>query len=356
MREMAALPAAESPLRLDALNAIATLADYTANPAFLARAKARLFPNVQASGPLLVRASEPWVMFRRRRHSSCDSCCTAAPASTVEAFQTWHLQLEDLGQLAALSEAIDQNDVAALKGYKFKRVNILHYLDESQTPIELQQSVRADWKKAKPAPNVLLGRVWESAPRTGQGWQNHYRLRRLVGWLDGLLQPPQRDTIHALPRAPGPLDDSQFDGGMLLVTGGEIPTEPVVTLHRVILVQQEIYARVQAQLKAKDTKAWVELTTPISPKLLRELTVKFIDGQLPAAEAAALTTFAAAAVGMDDAVLVRDSALPAAQMQAEHEAIIKALDAAGGGGNFDLNLANFGQPRVATLFPVEGLN
>lgn len=357
LREMAALPAAESPLRLDALNAIATLADYTANPAFLARAKARLFPNVQASGPLLVRASEPWVMFRRRRHSSCDSCCTAAPASTVEAFQTWHLQLEDLGQLAALSEAIDQNDVAALKGYKFKRVNILHYLDESQTPIELQQSVRADWKKAKPAPNVLLGRVWESAPRTGQGWQNHYRLRRLVGWLDGLLQPPQRDTIHALPRAPGPLDDSQFDGGMLLVTGGDVPAAQLK--HAFYLIQRAEGNAVVQELLKGNGQAWQQVEALLAKQLARRLSLGFdANGALLAADLADLQALRAKATGIDDPfVLLRGNALPAGRdVSKEHQVILQAFtgrSVAERGSS--LPQASFGDAPVATLILAVGL-
>ncbi|QNM98644.1 hypothetical protein [Chitinimonas koreensis] len=358
LREMEQLPAPESPIRLEALNAIATLSEYTANPAFLSRARNRLFPAVTASGPLRVRAVHDWVMFRRRRQAVCDaSCACTAPAAQAEGFQTWHLRLEDVGELETLRQAIDDNDAETLKRFSFKRVDVLHYLDDALTPIELQKTVLADWKKAKPAAKLVLGRVWEQAPRAGQGWQNHYRLRRLVGLLGGLIEPPSVDVVHALSRAPKPLEDAQFDGGMLLVTAEQAPPTEVETAHRVLLIHNENLFASLDDLKSGSATVWNELENQVDQKSTFALTVHFVDGQLAAADETELKKLADEIrknfdVNFTDAMIVRGNAIPPEQhVQEEHDTIRAAAGAPAAGGDFALPNALLKDAAVATILP-----
>ncbi|MFZ5543136.1 MAG: hypothetical protein ACOZJZ_06235, partial [Pseudomonadota bacterium] len=220
MSALPAMPAPASTVGAQAMNALVALADAADDPALLARARLRLFPSLDAPRTQVVHARHDWLMFRRARTHLCGPACTTPPALVLEAFQVWHLKLDNEKNLALLAKALDGGDAAALAQFDFRRVGILRYRDESAFSEESPARVLAMWEAAQPANRVALGRVWESAPEAGQGWQNHFRLRNMLEQMASLAKPPLRGdgALAAIAPPPGVLDDKALDGGMLVVT------------------------------------------------------------------------------------------------------------------------------------------
>ena len=218
---LAAMPEPTSNVGAAALNTLVAIADATDDAAFLLRARQRLLPTLDAPKTQTVRAVDDWLMFRRARTHLCGPACAAVPAVGLETFQVWHL-LADEKQLPVLAAALDRGDEKTLAGFDFKRVGVLRYRDESAFAEESADRVLAMWAAAQPAAKVALGRVWETAPATGQGWQNHFRLRNMIEQIASLTAPPARGdgALAAIAVPSSRLNDGALDGGMLVVTSG----------------------------------------------------------------------------------------------------------------------------------------
>jgi hypothetical protein len=214
------MPALTSPLGAAAMNALIGLADTSNDAAFLARASRRLFPTLATPATTSVRAVLDWVMFRRARTHLCCPTQPAAVSTGLEAFQVWHLQVANRDVLKVLQTALDNNDTQGLAEYAFKRVGVLRYRDENSVSEEPDYQVLSMWRQAQPGSQVLLGRYWEQAPASGQGWQNHFRLTNMLDQISSLTQPPPAGSgaIAALTTVSPPLSNGALDGGMLVVT------------------------------------------------------------------------------------------------------------------------------------------
>ncbi len=298
---LAAMPAPASAIGTAALNALAFIADASDDAAFLVRARRRLFPTLDQPAVQTVRASLDWVMFRRARTPLCGPACTTPTATGLEAVLVWHLEVPDQKSLDMLKKALDQGDTQALGSFKFRRVGILRYRDESTRPEESMASVLSMWTAAQPAAQVVLGRAWEAAPATGQGWQNHFRLREMLGLIKTLtLPPPRGDGALAAIRSPGtPLDDGALDGGMLVVTQGKTdvpPPEPVLKPHLALMVPSGFYIKIKSALKSNTAAGRAEAWNVVQSLIanagetapVQFLVLNFPGGSLAAADASAL--------------------------------------------------------------------
>ena len=286
-----AMPAPASATGTAALNALAFIADASDDAAFLVRARRRLFPTLDQPAVQTVRASLDWVMFRRARTHLCGPACSTPTATGLDAVQVWHLEVPDQKTLELLKKALDQGDTQALRGFKFRRVGILRYRDESTRPEDSVATVLSMWTAAQPAAQVVLGRAWEAAPATGQGWQNHFRLREMLGLIKTLtLPPPRGDGALAAIRSPGtPLDDGALDGGMLVVTTGNKPA--ATTRHRVLVTGSDVYANIVGSMKASPERGWRELEAMLAQGALRLLDITFDGGKMGAESSTKLQAF-----------------------------------------------------------------
>lgn len=265
MSGLPAMPAADSTVAVAAMNTLVALADVADDPALLLRARRRLFPTLDAPKTQTVRALHDWLMFRRARTPLCGPACDTAPAAlALEAFQVWHLRLDSDKQLALLTAALDKGDEKTLASFAFRRVGILRYRDESAFSEESADRVLAMWADAEPAAQAVLGRVWESAPTTGQGWQNHFRLRNMLQQIASLTTPPTRGdgALAAIPQPSSRLADGALDGGMLVVTMGK--TETQLRPHRMVMMTMDIYRKLAVTLKASPADGWKLLTDLLS--------------------------------------------------------------------------------------------
>ncbi|WP_300450084.1 hypothetical protein [Accumulibacter sp.] len=233
MSALAGMPAATDALGVAVMNTLLAIAEVSDDAAFLARARRRLFPTLDLPAAQQVRAVQDWVMFRRARTHLCGPVCAPLVVPAVEAFQVWHLRLETLKDFELLKAALDKGDPENLARFKFQRVGILRFRDESSFAEESAERVLAMWRLAAPAPQVVLGRVWESAPATGQGWQNHFRLRNMLQQIASLTRPPAagEGALAAIPQPPPPLADGALDGGLLVVSAAAGETRNALLIY-----------------------------------------------------------------------------------------------------------------------------
>ena len=278
------MPAPASATGAAAMNALAFIADASDDAGFLARARRRLFPTLDTPAVKTVRASLDWVMFRRARTHLCAPPCASPVDTRVEAVQVWHLQVDSDKALELLKKALAQGDAKTLSSFKFQRVGLLRYRDESTRPEESASTVLAMWKAVRPAERVVLGRAWEEAPATGQGWQNHFRLREMLGLIKPLTKPPVRgDGSLAAMKPPGPpLQDRALDGGMLVVTQAE--AEAKLSKHRLLVTTFDEYGAVLANLKRDPERGWRQIEAMLAQGGLRMLDLTFDGGVMDAGD------------------------------------------------------------------------
>lgn len=260
LQALSGMPRAASPLAARALNALTQLAEVLDDAAFFHRARQRLLPAPAAQPGLAVRAVHDWVMFRRARPHFCDPVCSAPmPDSVVEAFQVWHLRLRSSAELDLLKQALQRGDQTVWAKLAPRRVGVLRYLDDNTAPEESDADVRAMWQAARPGSRLMLARVWERQPETGQGWQNHARVREMLRQLPATVQLPAQTSglVGTLSRPPAALTDAAMDGGMLVVTMQEAAVETVS--HRVVMLPYAAYQRMLALLRKQPDQGWAEL-------------------------------------------------------------------------------------------------
>ena len=227
-----AAPSPSSTLRKNAEQLIQDISGLAFDASFPIIAEQRLFDvSTVETGDTLVPSLD-WVMFRRARTLLCCADVGSQLYSGDDVMQVWHLKLDSADELKALQAALDSNDADALAGYKFQAIGVLRYPDESADTLDTDQTLHDMWSQAQPAASVVLARVWEKDPGTGQGWQNHFRLFNMLKQIPDLTEAPAdvgRGVIHAIKRAPAPFVDSTLDGGMLVVTAPKSTASPRVT-------------------------------------------------------------------------------------------------------------------------------
>ncbi|MGN6526342.1 MAG: hypothetical protein ACTHL8_08140 [Burkholderiaceae bacterium] len=215
-----AMPGITDAVGAAAMNALIRIGDATGDDAFVARARRRLFPTLDAPSRPVVSALRDWVMFRRRRTTPCCPGAATSVKAAIDTIKVWHLKVADAEAAKTLISVLDRADPAALAQYAFQPVGLLRYGDADTAPVESPDLVLAMWRAARPGTQVVAGRYWESAPATGQNWQNNFRLTALLKQIASLTTPPPsgRGAIAPLVDLAAPLLDTGYDGGMLVVT------------------------------------------------------------------------------------------------------------------------------------------
>ncbi|RZL11916.1 MAG: hypothetical protein EOP40_00865 [Rubrivivax sp.] len=353
-RALTEAPAAGSSLGSLALNVLVTLSDATDDPAFLVRARRRLFPALEAAGQQEVRAVLDWVLFRRLRPTFCPPVCAVATPPQIEAFQIWHATVSSAKQAKSLAEALDKGRDDALGKVKFRPVGVLRFRDDNTQSEEPASVVKAMWQQAQPGRQVVIGRAWETRPTAGQGWQNHFRLRTMLDQIADITAPPvQGDgAIATLPKPPGPLSSGGLDGGFLVVTI-DAQDDAVYTTHRVLFMSSSAWSRLEPSFKQSTASGWKQLTSLMesSDTPIVDVSLQLADNALAAGDK---QTLAASDQEMQDKLesgnpynriavrLVGKTLSEGEDPAKQHSAIAKALEASESGGYELKSVADLG--------------
>src|SRR5262249_1600747 len=76
------------------VQALAVLEALTERPGFRQAAEAKLFPAArQSTGAQRILATRDWVLFHRRRSSSCDCVCHPEPAAAALRYRFYHFRV-----------------------------------------------------------------------------------------------------------------------------------------------------------------------------------------------------------------------------------------------------------------------
>jgi hypothetical protein len=259
LQGLSGVPAPKSALRSNTNKLIDDITNLTLDPSFGLRAQHRLFDDGPVTTTEGIEATQDWLMFRRARTLLCDPDCKGRVESTDEAVQVWHIKVADAAELKKLVSALEHNTAADLADFDFNEIGVLHYPDESIESVESTQAVHTMWELAKPGNTVVAGRTWERQPATGQGWQNHTRVFKMLQEVSDLITPPDdvgQGVIKAVKQPPAPLIDGTLDGGMLVVT---MDTDVAVIPHRVLMLPQALSSRVIPTFTKDPDKGWIEL-------------------------------------------------------------------------------------------------
>jgi hypothetical protein len=371
LQGLAGVPAPKSVLRGNASKLIDDITSLTLDPSFGLRAQQRLFDD----GPVLttdsIEATQDWLMFRRARTLLCDPDCKGRVESTDEAVQVWHIKVADAKDLKKLVSALEHNTAADLADFEFNEIGVLHYPDESIESVESSQAVHTMWELAKPGNTVVAGLTWERQPATGQGWQNHTRVFKMLQEVTDLTTPPDdvgQGVIKAVKQAPAPLRDGTLDGGMLVVT---MDTDVATIPHRVLMLPQSLSKRVIEMFTKDPDKGWIDLLAQLaaaagSKLVFEDLVVNFKAGKLDddslkalddkrkdMADQLAKANNGAQVVGRYALRVTSKSLEKAVHPAEQHTAIMEALSAVnlpGVADHFDVAVTNLGSgAEVASL-------
>jgi hypothetical protein len=328
--ELSEIPALapESPARLQAIGALEKLGAATEDDAFAVTARRKLFADAAVpAGQSLLRATRDFVLFRRKRVCCGGAADKAAPV--IERFVVLHAKLPNADVAKSFQEALAKGDSGALLKFDIARVQVLRYADGSQMPEESTAEILRAWQAADPGPRLLLGRVWEVSPATGQGWQNHARLKRLLEVVDGLIAPPATGQLEALPAPPAGLGDPAFDGGMLIATVAEAPAQ--LRTHNAYLMDSARIEQVRSEYdKAKGSAAWFNRTVKLA---IATVPVRIAGGMPNGDDVKAILEKSIGNVtqGGHMALVEQGNTAPA-QVLDDHAAICKGLEEATGVG------------------------
>ncbi|HEX5373056.1 MAG TPA: hypothetical protein VFW84_10010 [Aquabacterium sp.] len=333
LRGLPAAPSPASALGSAALNQIVALAEATEDGAFNVRARRRLFPSLETTGTQRIEAVHDWVMFRRLRPTFCNPVCATPVSTELETFEVWHTRIDSDKELQMLSSALEQGNADAIAHFKFQRVGMLRYRDDQTQSEESPSKIKALWQNLPLGQQVKLARAWETNPTAGQGWQNHFRLRTMLDAIASLTTPPAKGdgSVATLAKVPAPLSKAGFDGGFLVVTGGQ-QAQVLVSPHRVIYLRTNVWRELAAAFKQSPSEGWKKLQATLGnatfPKL--DITLQVTDNTLSAANIQAVKQSEAqflTMIGLNETAVQRMTVRLEANTLAEGEDIVAPSEA-----------------------------
>jgi hypothetical protein len=211
-RENPAVRDAANPYHVKATQALGELQKALRDRGFKAYAERLLFPPARPKDAAVVRATRDWVLFHRRRVSSCD-CCPEA-AAPARRYRVYHVLVPERTTLETI-----RGIMRDARGVSVRPVEVYPtWVGESDVLLTPPAQVADAWKAAAPGTALLYGAVAGS----GDGASDpdallHGRLDRLAALVEETTpgHDPVLEVLHALDpdfRAEG------ADGVMVLVT------------------------------------------------------------------------------------------------------------------------------------------
>jgi hypothetical protein len=216
-RESADVRRPENYHHAAALRALDELESYLEQPGYRERGVLRLFPApVEAPEGGLVRATRDWVLFHRRRVSSCDCVCHPEPLPVVErTYRVYHFRVPDDAGAAALRELLESG--RAIEG--LRTVPVVPTFEGTQNLLLTPRSqVHEAWRAVDPADELVYGAVaaGDGARADGRPAQST-RLERLSSVVNDVTPDP-RAVYDVLDAVPAQLDVGGVDGVMVFAT------------------------------------------------------------------------------------------------------------------------------------------
>lgn len=217
-REDPAVAAPGNPFHADAVRALRAISRVLDDPGFREAAERLLFPPPpKKPGTARVRATRDWVLFHRRRRSSCDCCPGAAVAAPPRRYRVYHTVLEDdpspeeIREFLAGSQAPED---------ELQLLGITPEFEGGTTTLLTARGALLDaWEAAAPGESLYYGAIAGAGPGTGDpDALLDGRLDRLASVVAGATPEFPGAVFDVLARPPSWLSAGTADGVVVLLT------------------------------------------------------------------------------------------------------------------------------------------
>ncbi|MCO6454057.1 MAG: hypothetical protein J5I93_01975 [Pirellulaceae bacterium] len=250
-------PGVASPshsLHAASLTAIRAIAAVLAEPQFEELATRRLFPPTPPSSEdLVIRATNDWVLFHRRREKVCSPPEELPPQLAVRRFRLVAIPLRDAAELKQFAEALRVNQPGAIDPKRTRIVSVVEFAAGIHTLHSEPDDVRAQWRAGFAEPvQIVLGAVATVGAARDEGQQlARARLGHLTGVLatdTPLLADASLEYLDALPDGSG-ISVEPYDGVLILATLPTAPPPQTETVCNEVFVASVLEGRLDAFIK-----------------------------------------------------------------------------------------------------------
>ncbi|HEV2733564.1 MAG TPA: hypothetical protein VGV85_01960, partial [Longimicrobiaceae bacterium] len=217
-REDPAVAALGNPYRADAVRALKAISRVLEDPGFREAAERLLFPPPpRQSGAARVRATRDWVLFHRRRRSSCDCCPGAAVIAPPRRYRVYHAVLNDDPSPAKIREML-----AGSQGPdpELQLLGIAPEFEGGTTTMLTARGALLDaWRDAGPGGSLFYGAIAGAGEATGDpDALLDGRLDRIASAVSSITPEAPGAVFDVLGRPPSWLAAGTADGVVVLLT------------------------------------------------------------------------------------------------------------------------------------------
>jgi hypothetical protein len=222
LRENAGVAQPGNPYHDRAVQGLAALEQLLARPGFRAAAEARLFPapKVVDEQPKIL-ATRDWVLFHRRRRSSCDCQCHPAPGVAARRYRVYHVR-------APFDTTVDEirRVVTGIKPVDgLQTLGILPEFVEGGATLSTPRAAILDaWKEVHPGNAILYGAVCGAGEGAADPPAVQDARLEAVSSIADDLTPDANAVYEVLSSIPPALPAGGVDGVIVLVTRDAVTT------------------------------------------------------------------------------------------------------------------------------------
>ena len=212
---------AGNPFHTHSLDALALVRGTPELAELRARARQLLFPPLPPpAGEISVRATTDWVLFHRRRRSSCD-CCPPGVAAPTRRYVVWHApDRPETSTQGTIHDVIAGKVEIPEGGEHFvERLDrVAAFLGGGSDLITPADDVLQAWRDANPGETLVYAAITGAGTAAGDpDALLAARLRNLVGVV-GIRTPAEAAELEVVPQVAELFDASGADGVIVLVT------------------------------------------------------------------------------------------------------------------------------------------
>lgn len=220
----------------EAVQALRRIEAAVREPGFRVAGERKLFPPAPPAPAVpSVAATRDWVLFRRRRASSCDCCPPAAAVAVERRYRLYTAQVDADTTADEVRDGLDHPNPEGLVV-----VGVVPRFEGGSTELSTKSDeILQAWKEANPGTGIFYGLV--SGAGEGAGDSDSLLSSRLdrvasaVGSATPTLPDAEFDVLSPVPAA---LSAEGVDGVMLLLTHEAAEQPPAVqTSHEVFFVR-----------------------------------------------------------------------------------------------------------------------
>ncbi|MBV9108686.1 MAG: hypothetical protein JO306_04735, partial [Gemmatimonadetes bacterium] len=222
LRENAGVAQPGNPYHDRAVQGLAALEQLLARPGFRAAAEAKLFPapKVVDEQPKIL-ATRDWVLFHRRRRSSCDCQCHPAPGVAARRYRVYHVR-------APFDTTVDEirRTVTGIKPVDgLQTLGVLPEFVEGGATLSTPRAAILDaWKEVHPGNEIVYGAVCGAGEGAADPPAVQDARLEAVSSIADDQTPDTKAVYEVLSSIPPALPAGGVDGVIVLVTRDAVTT------------------------------------------------------------------------------------------------------------------------------------